>query len=375
MSQRTRGARFRQGALPIWLALIVALLVACGGAAPTNTTTAPTAAPTSAATTAARATTAAGTPARQATAARATATTTGTTARATAAGSPAASPRAGATPRVSAYPLTVKDDAGRSVTIKAKPQKLVSLAPSNTEILFALGLGDRVVGVDEISDYPEAAKAKPKVGGYSKTNIEAVVAAGADLVLASGITSKDVLAALEGQGQTVLVLNPTDLPGVLENLSLVGQVADANAEAAKLRGELQARIDAVGARLRGATSKPRVFFELDPKSFYTVGPKSFIDDLITRAGGANIAADAQTPYPQLSQEVIIAKDPQVIILSDEGQGVTPDSVKARPGWANISAVKDNRIIAVNPDLTNRPGPRVVDALEQLAKALHPELFR
>ncbi len=194
-------------------------------------------------------------------------------------------------------------------------------------------------------------------------------------MLAAGITSKEQIAALESQGLTVVVLNPSTLPGVLDNLSLVGQMADANAEAARLRADLEARIAAVGERLRGVTTKPRVFFELDPTSFYTVGPKSFIDDLIGRAGGVNIAADAQTPYPQLSAEQIIAKDPQVIILSDEGQGVTPESVGARPGWGNISAVKDGRIIAINPDLTNRPGPRVVDALEQLARALHPQAFR
>jgi iron complex transport system substrate-binding protein len=299
---------------------------------------------------------------------------------ASAAGTPtragAASPAAGAaTPRATTFPLTIKDDAGRSVTFAHAPMRIISLAPSNTEILYALSLGDRVVGVDDNSDFPAEAKAKPKVGGFAGTNLEQVVALQPDLILASGITAPDLLTTLVGRNLTVVVLNPPDLPGVLADLSLIGQIADVNAQAAQVRSGLEARIAAVTARLKTATTKPRVFFELDPTQFYTVGPHSFVDDLITRAGGTNIAADASTAYPTLSPEQIIAKDPEVIILSDENQGVTTESVKARAGWAGVSAVKTGRIAALNPDLTNRPGPRVVDALEQLALAIHPELYR
>jgi iron complex transport system substrate-binding protein len=261
------------------------------------------------------------------------------------------------------------------VTIRARPQRIASIAASNTEILYALGLGDRIVGVDEFSDYPEAAKSKPKIGGFFQLNVEPVVALAPDLVLAAGIHSKDYIAAVEGKGLTVVVLAAKDLPGVLDDISLVGQLADVNAEAARVRDGLQGRMDAVGDRLKGAGASPRVYFEVDP-TFYTAGPNSFIDDLIKRAGGANIAADAPSPFPQLSAEAIVAKDPEVIVLSDSGAGgVTVDAVKARPGWAGISAVKSNRVVAIDGNLASRPGPRVVDALEQLAQVFHPEVFR
>ncbi|MGN6757841.1 MAG: ABC transporter substrate-binding protein [Thermomicrobiales bacterium] len=356
------------------LFVVTMLLVACGGATSTATVVPPQTAATTthAATTSATTTTAAS----NATPATSVATTpVVTSGSAAATPSHAASPAGAATPRVTTYPLTIKDDAGRDVTFAHAPMHIISLAPSNTEILYALGLADRVVGVDDNSDYPAEAKAKPKVGGFAGTNLEQVVALQPDLILASGITAPDLLTALTGRNLTVVVLNPPDLPGVLADLSLVGQLADVNAQAAQVRGGLEARIAAVATRLKNATTKPRVFFELDPTQFYTAGPHSFVDDLITRAGGTNIAADASTPYPTLSVEQIIAKDPEVIILSDENQGVTPESVKARAGWSGVSAVKNGRIAALNPDLTNRPGPRVVDALEQLALAIHPELYR
>jgi iron complex transport system substrate-binding protein len=370
-----------------WLlgALLALLLAACGGttpptgttgtvAAPVAATVAPTTAST-AATTGATKTAAAG-GATPGTATRAATTSAGATA--TRGGSPVAataSARAVATPRATSYPLTVTDDAGRAVTVARRPQRIVSLAPSNTELLFALGLADRVVGVDKYSNYPPEAARKPQISDYSSTNLEQVLATEPDLILAAGITSRDVIAAFESRGLTVVVLNPPTLDGVFGNISLLGQVADTNDAAARVRGDLESRLAALAARLATANTRPRVFFELDATQFFTVGPKSFIDDLIARAGGANIAADAATAYPKLSAEQIIAKDPEIIILSDEGYGATVASVGTRPGWAGISAVKNGRVVTIDPDLTNRPGPRVLDALERLARSIHPELFR
>lgn len=366
------------------LVALIALLAACGGTPPTATTApqaatsarpasaAPSAGAAASAGGAASPTTAVATPGAASPTRPGPAATPGP-AGPPASGFPAATPVA--TPRGTVYPLTVKDDAGRSVTVRARPQRIVSLAPSNTEMLFALDLGERVAGVDQFSNYPPAAAAKPKIGSYSATNLEQVIARDPDLILAAGITRPDVLAALEGRGLAVVVLNPTDLAGVLANITLVGQLADVGANAAVLRGNLEGRIAAVAERLKGTTTKPRAFVELDPVKFFSVGPKSFVDDLIARAGGANIAADTGTPYPQLSQEQIIAKDPEVILLGDGSQGVTPDAVKARPGWGGVSAVKTGRIVAIDEDVFLRPGPRSVDALEQLLRLLHPELFR
>lgn len=369
-----------------WFGLVlVCFLVACGAATVSPTAgTVPTVAPTRATSAPAAGTTAPATTTRAAssgTATSGTAASNAAGATATRATTPVASPSRpssatpAGTPRATTYPLTIKDDAGRSVTLKGRPLRIVSLAPSNTEILFAVGLGDRVVGVDQFSNYPPAATSKPKISNYSATDLEQVLATTPDLIVAAGITRPDVITAFESRGLTVVVLNPANVDGVLANLTLVGQIADVNAEAAQVRGALETRLAALTMKLRAATGKPRVFFELDPEQFFTVGPKSFIDDLIIRAGGANIAADAGTPYPKLSAEQIIAKDPEVIILSDEAAGTTVESVKARPGWAGISAVKGGRIAIIDADIANRPGPRVIDALEQLALMIHPELFR
>ncbi|HEX5506393.1 MAG TPA: cobalamin-binding protein [Thermomicrobiales bacterium] len=365
-------ANRRARATSFWLSLLVVFLVACGGGVATPTATNPATA--AQATVPATATTAARAASPAASlAASPTAAALASPARVATPASPVASPGAAGTPAATTYPLTLKDDAGRAVTLKASPQRIASLAASNTEILYALGLGDRVAGVEEHSDYPPAAQAKPKIGGFFQNNIEPVVALQPDLVLAAGIQSKEYLAALEGQGLTVFVLNAQSLPGVLDDITAVGRLADVNGAAATLRAGLQARLDAVAATLTGATSDPRVYVEIDP-TFYTAGPGSFINDLVTRAGGANIAADAKSPFPQLSAEAIVARDPQVIVLADE-PAVTADAVKARSGWAGISAVKDNRIVVIDTNLVSRPGPRVFDALELLARAFHPELFR
>lgn len=373
--------RVRQSLGPLgWLlgVLLALTLTACGGATPPTSTSGVVAPAAAAVTTTASSTvgttrTTGGTaPPVAATATRAAATAVGATA--TRSGSPVGA-RASATPRTTSYPLTITDDAGRAVTLVRSPQRIVSLAPSNTELLFALGLDQRVVGVDKYSNYPPAAASKPQISDYSSTNLEQVLAVEPDLILAAGITRPDVITAFESRGLAVVVFNPANVDGVLGNLSLLGQMTGTNAAAAKVRSDLETRLAALSARLGATTTKPRVFFELDATQFFTVGPKSFIDDLITRAGGANIAADAATAYPKLSAEEIIAKDPEVIILSDEGPNVTIASVSARPGWAGISAVKNGRVLAINPDITNRPGPRIVDALEQLARAIHPELFR
>jgi iron complex transport system substrate-binding protein len=270
--------------------------------------------------------------------------------------------------------LTIQDIAGRRVTIPKRPERIVSLAPSNTETLFALGLGDRVTGVDQNSDYPPAARDKPKIGTFSQPTIEAVVGLAPDLVLAANIHVRAAVPALESSGLVVVVLNPADLPAVLDSITLVGQLTDSADAASNLRGELAGRIATVEARLRGVATRPRVYVEITPK-FVAAGPTSFIGDLVMRAGGSNIADDRGTQYPTLSAEAIVARDPEVIVLTDIGGEVTVASVSARPGWAGLGAVRTGRVVAIDPNVANRAGPRVVDALEQLARAFHPELFR
>ena len=279
-------------------------------------------------------------------------------------------------PAAPGFPLTVTDDAGRSVTIAQEPQRLISLASSNTELVYAAGLQDRLVGVDDYSDYPAEAKSKEKVGGFSKPNVEKIVGLAPDLVLATQIHTKGVVADLEQRGLKVVVIQPTKLDQMPENLLLLGRLTGKQAQAERVAGELRQRIQAVTAKT-AAAAKVRVFFELSP-DLISVGPGTFLDDMIAKAGGESVSHDAQGSWPKLNPETIVATDPQVIILSDHGSdsgGVTARMVKERPGWASVAAAKNNRIVLLpDQDITNRPGPRAVDGLEFLARALHPELF-
>lgn len=287
-------------------------------------------------------------------------------------GAPVACEPAGATPVAAAFPLTVTDDLGRTVTFERAPARIISIVPSNTEILFALGLGDRVVALDAYSDYPPETKDKPKVGDYLNPDIEGMVAAQPDLVLAAGSNDATVIPALDRLGIPAVALEPENLGDVLANIDLIGRLAGVPERAAALSCALAARTAAVEAAVAGA-DRPRVFFEIST-DLYTAGPGSFVDDLIARAGGTNVAADAAIAWPQLNAEAVVAADPEVILLVDHEAGVTPESVAARPGWSEISAVKDGRIVQLAPDPVVRPGPRLVDGLEELARALHPDRF-
>jgi len=274
--------------------------------------------------------------------------------------------------------VSVVDDAGRTVEIVSNPQRLISLAPSNTEILFALGLGDRVVGVTDFCDYPEEAQSIEKVGGMEH-NLEKIVALDPDLIVAIGGSTAQVEKATEMEklGLTVLVLEPGDIEGIMANIELVGKATGAEKEASQLVAQMRKRFDDITARAEGAASRPKVFFELDatdPSKPYTPGPGSFIDALISLAGGSNVAASAKMQWAQLSTEEIIAQDPEVIVLGDAGYGVTVEMVKERPGWSVIAAVKNGAIYPIDDILISRPGPRIIDGLEALARIIHPELF-
>ncbi|TEU15803.1 MAG: cobalamin-binding protein [Anaerolineales bacterium] len=278
------------------------------------------------------------------------------------------------TPELAAFPLTMTDDLGNEVTIEAEPQRIVSMAPSHTQTLYALGLGDKVVGVTEYCSYPPEAQEKPKVGGFSNIDLEQVVGLDPDLVLGTSLHAQSVRPALVERGLKVVLINPQTVEDVLEKIVLVGRVTGREGAAIALSAELRGRIEATMEKVQGTENKPRVYWELS-NDLYTAGPGSFIDDLIVRAGGINIAADTKEQWPQLNLEALILADPEVIVLADHPYGETAEGVKARPGWADVSAVKNERIVEVlDDDLVSQPGPRVAEALEFVAKALHPELF-
>jgi iron complex transport system substrate-binding protein len=276
-------------------------------------------------------------------------------------------------------PITVTDGANRSVTISALPQRIISLAPSTTEIAFALGLGRRVVAVDSFSDYPAETKDLPKIKTYP-LNLEQIVALKPDLVLAAGIQSPDDIKKLADLKLTVLVVGSmnTTFDSVTADIALVGKATGTDAKAKTIADAMKQKVDAVKAKVANAQAKPRVYWELDatdPAKPYAPGPGSFINDIITLAGGVNATANAKTPYAQVNAEAIIAANPDLIILSDAAYGTTPESVKARGGWSAINAVKNNRIFPIDDNLVSRPGPRIADGLEAAAKIIHPELFK
>ena len=273
-------------------------------------------------------------------------------------------------PATSGFPLTIIDDAGRSLTFTRPPQRIVSISASNTEILYALGLEDRIVGVDQYSDYPEAARSKPQVGSFVQPDLEKIIALEPDLILVTNIHLPTVLPELERRKLTAMVTNPKDIKGVPGSIEMVGRITAKQQEAQTLATSLRSRIDAVESRVKGATPV-RTFYELSPQ-LHTAGPGTFVDDMIKLAGGASIAASATEQWPQLNQESLFLADPEVVLLADHEAGITPEQVMARPGWSTVAAVKANRVFTVDPNLTNRPAPRVVDGLEIVAKKLHPD---
>ncbi|MBU0494514.1 MAG: ABC transporter substrate-binding protein [Chloroflexi bacterium] len=274
--------------------------------------------------------------------------------------------------------VTLTDDAGRAVSVVSNPQRIVSLAPSNTEILFALGLGDQVVGVTDFCDYPPEATAKAKVGGITP-NVEQIVTLKPDLVVTIGGDPfpAELITRLEELGLPTLVLAPKDLDSVYHDIELVGQATGKQAEAKKLVDDMKARAQAVTDKCKNVASRPTVFYELDATDAakpFTVGPGSWHDTFIQIAGGTNVAANAPSPWVQFSMEELVKSDPALIILGDANRGVTADAVKAREGWGSLKAVQSGAIYPIDDNLISRPGPRVVDGLEALARIIHPELF-
>jgi len=274
----------------------------------------------------------------------------------------------------SPFPATLVDFQNRSVTVPARPERLVSIGPSITAFLFALGAGPRVVGVDDFSDEPAEAATREHVGGI-KVNFEKVVALKPDLVFSVKF-SDGTIEKLQSASLNVLVVDPQSVSDVAKTATLLGKAVGADGET--LARGIQQRVDIIKTKIATTTSRPRVYHEIDasdPAKIFTVGPGSYINDLIEIAGGANVAARASSAYPQLSAEEILRSDPEIIVLAADAYSSKPADVVARPGWSIIAAVKGNRIFTIDPNLINRPGPRVGEAAEAYAKLVHPELFR
>ena len=273
----------------------------------------------------------------------------------------------------STYPLTITQSDNQVLTIPQQPQRIVSLASHATEIFCAVGAESQLVAVERFANCPLGSSAKPQLDGF-RPNLEAIAGYRPDLVYVSS-DSGEVVQGLRRLGIPVLYLKvPTTLNGVLEHVQLLGSAAGHANEAGALAESMKRRLDGVKSRLASVSQGPRVYHELDT-TYFSAAPNSFVGDFYTYLKAQNIAAGSATDYPQLSAEVIVQRNPEVIVLADEAAGITAATVKARPGWSAIDAVKNDRICVVDPDIVSRPGPRIVDALDALARCLYPDRFK
>jgi iron complex transport system substrate-binding protein len=276
--------------------------------------------------------------------------------------------------------IRLTDSLGTAIELSKPATRIISLAPSNTELLFAVGAGSQIVGRDDLSNFPVDANRIPNIGStFQAINTEAVVALQPDLVLAAETTTPEQIHALTRLGLTVYRLkNPKDFEGLFANIATVGELTGHQKTAATLAESLRTRMATVDKKVSGASARPKVFYEIDatdPTKPWTAGPGSFVDMLVVRAGGLNIGHTLAQEWAQISAEELILQNPDVILLGSAAYGTTVESVPQRAGWAAIAAVQRNAVFPVDDIIVTRPGPRLVDALEMLANILHPELFQ
>jgi iron complex transport system substrate-binding protein len=278
-----------------------------------------------------------------------------------------------ATSTTAAYPVAVVDDRGKEHLLALAPERIVSLSPSATEVLFTLGAADRLIATDDSSDYPPAAKALPKLGGLRDAATKAATLA-PDLVI---VGTQSQLRQLDGLTAPTYLVDPANLEGVYRDILALGTLIDRRKAADDLVGDMRSRIQYLAQRVKQTASRPRVLHEVDatnPQQIYVAGPENFIDEMINTVGGTNVAADAETRFPRLNPEEIVRRDPQILVLADHSGSVTPELVAGRPGWSSISAVRSARVYLINPDLVSRTGPRLVLGYEAYARFVHPEIF-
>lgn len=274
---------------------------------------------------------------------------------------------------VSGEAATVEDQTGRTVQVPDNPKRIISLMPSLTEMVFALGQGERIIAVTRYSNTPPAVRKLPKVGSYVHLDLERIVAFKPDLCLAyRDGNPKFVIDKLEALGIPVYAFDPRSLEGIMDSISRLGAIVHAEARAAAQVAAMEKRLDKIEARAAGFARKPRVFFQIDASPIVSAGSNTFIHKLITRAGGVNLAA-GDTPYPRYSWEDVLLMAPDVVIVTSMAGGYTEEQLKAGwLKWPQVPAVRNSRIYVVSADQFDRPTERLLDGLEKMMEILHPE---
>lgn len=292
---------------------------------------------------------------------------------------PAQSPAPGGAAAPAGFPLTITDDSGRQVTLPAPPQRILCLSPGHTETLYALGVGDRVVLTDTYSDYPAAVKPKAKLNCWPQPPVEQIVAERPDLVVLLTVDDS-FLKKMDGLSIPTVKLFPETYARALEEIELLGRLTGTEPAAQKLVAEMRTREEKVRSRLQGVTPK-KVLYEMslgDAGRFYVAGRGGFYGTLLAAAGGINLFDDLEESAVQVSGEQVVARNPDVVLLGDTDTPIQPQQpgmLKQRPGWAETRAVRTGQVFPVKSERITRPGPRLVEGLEEIARLLHPERFQ
>lgn len=271
------------------------------------------------------------------------------------------------------HPFTFVDDYNRTVSLEGYPQRIVSVAPTPTEMLFAVGAGDLLVGIDAWSDYPAQTKNITKVGDF-ELNLEQIITLKPDLIVSGDLVPQSDLDTLESNGIPYMIIADRNLSDVYDSIQLVGMVTNHASNASLLVKSLKDRVEAVTNKtLAGGVSHPKIYLEYWP--MFTFGPGSFGNDIIHLAGGTNIGAIKDTEYPSVTDEFVVSQDPDIIVYTTGPSTTTnPAEITSRPGWNQTNAVSLSKIYSIDDNLVSRYGPRIIDGLEQLAAIIHPDLF-
>ncbi|MGI5851834.1 MAG: ABC transporter substrate-binding protein [Clostridiales bacterium] len=270
------------------------------------------------------------------------------------------------------FPLEIVDSLGRKITIETEPEKVISIAPNTTETLFALGLGDKVIGVSQQCDYPQEATEKDKMGDFWGPNIELIVEANPDIIFVGNAAPEEFLNKMEENDILVLSLEGLDLEGTYEAIIDTGRAMGARQAAEDIVNSMREKAADIVEKVEGV-ERPEVYFVISYGEYgdFTAGGTSFINELITMAGGRNIAGDIEEEWPQYSMEKLVEQDPDIILSTIQAN---PDGLAEASGYKELDAIKENRLIVLDDNLINRAGPRLIEGLEALAKGIHPDLF-
>lgn len=272
------------------------------------------------------------------------------------------------------YPLEVIDGFGNKIVIEEAPERIISLAPSNTEILFALGLGEKIVGVTAFCDYPEEALAVEKIGDYSAINFEKIIELEPDLVVNYGELDSDANNILSDAGIPVVSYMPESIDEVLETIKSLANATDTEEVGNTLVDNMIQKRDAIIEKLKD-TEKVKVFYEVWHDPLMAAGAGSFIDGLIELSNGENVARDAEGEYPNYDLEKLIENDPDVYLTASDIPEKTVETISERPGYESITAIKNGEVYLLDGNILSRPGPRIVEALEIIAHTIHPSAFK